>query len=100
MLYDEIEHGRDAELLAYRFHLTVSRLILVMCMKLREIHELGCVALSGGVFQNRLLLSMTVPALKQAGFTVYTNEQVPPGDGGISLGQAYIGRWAVREVRK
>jgi hydrogenase maturation protein HypF len=98
-LNSEWEKGVNAELLACRFHLMVSKLILAMCLKIREIHSLGSVALSGGVFQNRLLLSMTVPELKKAGFTVYMNHQVPPGDGGISLGQAYVARHLAREAR-
>jgi hydrogenase maturation protein HypF len=90
----EADKGGDAELLAYRFHMTVCRMIIDICIKLREESGLNIIALSGGVFQNRILLSNTVTALVKAGFAVYTNRTVPPGDGGISLGQAYIGRWA------
>lgn len=88
------EKGMDAGRLAYRFHLTICRLIVDVCIKLRDQSGIQTVALSGGVFQNRILLSAVVPGLKQEGFSVYTNRQVPAGDGGISLGQAYIGRWA------
>jgi hydrogenase maturation protein HypF len=93
-LCTETENGTDTELFAYRFHMTVCRMIIDMCIKLREESGLNIIALSGGVFQNRILLSNTVTALVKAGFAVYTNRTVPPGDGGISLGQAYIGRWA------
>jgi hydrogenase maturation protein HypF len=48
------------------------------------------VALSGGVFQNRLLLRLTISALEQEGFTVLTHHMVPTSDGGISLGQAVV----------
>jgi len=46
------------------------------------------VALSGGVFQNTLLLEETVRGLERAGFKVYIHSMLPPGDGGICVGQA------------
>lgn len=54
--------------------------------------QYGCthIALSGGVFANRLLLRLCRARLEEAGFAVYRNEKVPVGDGGIALGQAYI----------
>ena len=50
------------------------------------------VCLSGGTFQNFTLLSETVALLRRRGFQVFLHSQVPPNDGGISLGQAVIGR--------
>ena len=52
------------------------------------------VALSGGVFQNRLLLKTTVDLLKKAGFDVLTHKEVPTNDGGIALGQAAVASFA------
>ena len=49
------------------------------------------VALSGGVFQNRLLLEMVEEDLTKMGFTVLRHHLVPPNDGGIALGQAVYG---------
>jgi hydrogenase maturation protein HypF len=54
------------------------------------------VALSGGVFQNRLLLMLTTSALKKAGLAVLVHRLVPCNDGGISLGQAVIANFAGR----
>lgn len=48
------------------------------------------IALSGGTFQNRILLERTLACLEERGYEVYINEQVPPGDGGLCLGQAYL----------
>jgi hydrogenase maturation protein HypF len=57
------------------------------------------VALSGGVFQNRLLLRLTLAALKREGFEVLTHRLVPPNDGGVSLGQAVIAHFYEGEAR-
>lgn len=48
------------------------------------------IVLSGGTFQNRILLERTICRLEEQGYMVYINEQVPPGDGGLCLGQAYL----------
>jgi hydrogenase maturation protein HypF len=48
------------------------------------------VALSGGVFMNRILNDLLVPELEAMGLTVLRHRQVPPGDGGIALGQAVV----------
>ncbi len=56
---------------------------------MREIAGIGRVALSGGVFQNLLLRELLVPLLIDSGFEVFLNEKVPPGDGGISVGQIW-----------
>ena len=46
------------------------------------------VVLSGGCFQNRLLLERAVGGLREAGFAVHWHQRIPPNDGGVSLGQA------------
>jgi hydrogenase maturation protein HypF len=60
------------------------------CGLLRDRSGLGTVALSGGVFQNLLLLGTVVDLLEGRGFRVLTHSRVPPNDGGISLGQAVV----------
>ncbi len=91
-----ISQGDNAELLALRFHRTVCRMIADVLAELRDRYGIRDIALSGGVFQNRILLEEVIPLLEELGFTVYTNRQVPTGDGGLSLGQAYIGLMANR----
>jgi hydrogenase maturation protein HypF len=91
--------GADSRLLAVRFHHTVSRLITDMCVKIREERGIARVAMSGGVFQNRILLEETVPALVKAGFEVLLNEKVPPNDGGIALGQAWAACHMIKKQR-
>ncbi|HYH03958.1 MAG TPA: hypothetical protein VEC37_12705, partial [Bacillota bacterium] len=56
--------------------------------KLRSLTGLNQVALSGGVFQNALLLLETRRLLEENAFEVYVHRQIPPNDGGIALGQA------------
>jgi len=82
--------GVPAPVIAARFHHGVAALIEAGCLLMRERYDLGTVALSGGVFQNLLLLSATVARLEARGFRVLLHSRVPCNDGGISLGQAVI----------
>jgi len=87
---EDLTAGVPREIIAARFHNGLATLILDACVLLREQHGLSTVALSGGVFQNLLLLGGTVTRLEARGFTVLTHSRVPCNDGGISLGQAVI----------
>jgi hydrogenase maturation protein HypF len=82
--------GVPREIIAARFHNGLAALIQDGCVLLREQHGLNTVALSGGVFQNLLLLRQTVARLQACGFTVLTHSRIPCNDGGISLGQAVV----------
>jgi len=77
-----------------RFHGTVARMIVDMCRLISAHDGTRLVALSGGVFQNRLLLGQAVAGLRREGFEVLTHRIVPCNDGGISLGQAVIASFA------
>jgi hydrogenase maturation protein HypF len=79
--------------IAARFHNTVAQMILEVCQIISPKTGITGVALSGGVFQNRLLLGKAVSLLESAGLEVYTHRQVPCNDGGISLGQAAIAQF-------
>lgn len=80
--------GRDTPRLAYEFHALLSDMITAACDKIRSDNGVSVCALSGGVFQNKLLLKMTVTRLEKQGFKVLTHSLIPPNDGGIALGQA------------
>ena len=81
-------HGAAAETLAAQFHEAAADMVTVGLMRCREQTGIGRAVLSGGCFQNLRLLRLCVEKLRTAGFDVYTHSQVPPGDGGIALGQA------------
>ncbi len=65
-------------------------MITEMCRLIAQETGLTQVALSGGTFQNRLLLKLTAAALEREGLSVLTHHLVPCNDGGISLGQAVV----------
>lgn len=73
-----------------RLHVTVARMTTELCQDIAHETGLRRVALSGGVFQNRLLLRLTTAQLQAAGFEVLTHHLVPCNDGGIALGQAIV----------
>jgi len=77
-----------------KFHKTVAQIIVETCQLIAEETGIKVVALSGGVFQNRLLSRLTTEALRQTGFEVLTHHLVPCNDGGISLGQAVIANFS------
>jgi hydrogenase maturation protein HypF len=92
IILDIKDHGRK-DVIAARFHNTVARMILDTSQKISKQTGLKEIALSGGVFQNRLLFRKSIALLEDAGFKVYTHRQVPCNDGGISLGQAAIAHY-------
>ena len=83
--------GIDSGALAYLFHQTLAEQIVAACMEARKSFDRNKVALSGGVFQNRLLLRLTEERLVKNGFEVLRHHMIPPNDGGIAIGQAAYG---------
>ncbi len=81
----------DASSIAYGFHMAIIDMIVRVSLLIRDKTHEDKVCLSGGVYNNRLILSGAVKALLNESFKVYWNQKVPLGDGGISLGQAYYG---------
>ena len=93
-ILSDLRQGVKVAHISLRFHNTIVQMVAQMCQLIAEATNISNVALSGGVFQNRLLLRNTVATLERAGFTVFTHRQVPCNDGGISLGQAVIANFA------
>jgi len=91
-IVEDLDAGVHRSLVAYRFHCAVADFVVSTCARLREQTGVDSVALSGGVFQNRLLVELLLPMFDASEFRVIRHSQVPPNDGGISLGQVAIGR--------
>ena len=87
---DDILKGVSPGVVAAKFHNTMALVIVEISRRLREESGLDRVVLSGGVFQNTLLLKKTLDWLKREGFRVWHNETVPINDGGVALGQAVV----------
>ncbi|TNF55195.1 carbamoyltransferase HypF [bacterium] len=83
----DVKSSVPKEIVAKKFHNTVVDIISSIAEQLREGTGLSSVALTGGVFQNTILLEQVFSRLKQRGFSVLIHQLVPPNDGGISLGQ-------------
>jgi hydrogenase maturation protein HypF len=87
---DDAERGREPGFIGSRLHATLAALVLELSRRLRDETGIRLVALSGGVFQNRLLSESCEAALTADGFTVLASRLVPTNDGGIALGQAAV----------
>jgi hydrogenase maturation protein HypF len=94
---EELRKGGDPSVISACFHNSVARGIAQMAVKMREATGLSEVVLSGGVFQNHLLMGRTWDLLEGADFKVYIHHQVPANDGGIALGQAFHARHILEE---
>lgn len=95
---EDLAAGVNRATVAYRFHQSIAQMVLTTCAEVASRTDLDTVALSGGVFQNRLLVEMVLPKLTDAGLRVLRHHLIPPNDGGISLGQVAIGRMALHRV--
>ena len=89
-IVEDLKHSVPVGAISFKFHNTIAEIIVDTCQRIGKETGLSEVALSGGVFQNIFLLNRTFKQLIKKGFKVYVHHQVPPNDGGISLGQVVI----------
>ena len=89
-LLADLERGVPPEAISRRFHNGLVAAFARVARLLRDRSGLGRICLSGGTFQNSCLQEGLRAALESDGFEVFTHAEVPPGDGGLSLGQAII----------
>jgi len=87
---DDLRAATPAGLIATRFHNTIVRLVRDVCGRARRARGLDTAVLSGGCFQNRVLLEGVADGLERDGFDVRYHRRVPTNDGGIALGQAAV----------
>ncbi len=80
-----------------RFHKTIAQIAIEVCKRAREVTGLHEVALSGGVWQNQILLDLVRDGLEQEEFVAYFHKHVPTNDGGLALGQAVIANYVCAE---
>jgi hydrogenase maturation protein HypF len=89
-MVEDIRIGMPAFIIGRKFHNTIIEGCADLCVAIHKDTRIDKVALSGGCFQNRLLLEGLIAALKRRGLDVFSHRLVPANDGGISLGQAAI----------
>jgi len=89
-IVSDLQRKESQEKIAYRFHLTVARMISETCLILRKETKINNVVLSGGVFQNKLLTFLSLGLLYKEDFNIFTHKDLPCTDSSISLGQTVI----------
>lgn len=89
-IFESVENGETYSRIANRFHTTLSELFLTVALRARDQKDINSIVLSGGVFQNEVLLTQLENKLSEKEFDVYSHSTVPTNDGGISLGQVAI----------
>jgi len=90
MIALDVAAGVEPNLIARAFHDCLAGIMFALACRICAVENLERVVLSGGVFNNKLIVEKLSALLRRQGLKVYTHRQVPPGDGGISLGQAVI----------
>jgi hydrogenase maturation protein HypF len=94
---EDLLAGREAGEISSRFHRTMAEVVVAGCERIREEGGVSAVALSGGTFQNLLLMEQLVELLAGKGFAIYRHRRVPANDGGLALGQAVLADVLSRE---
>jgi hydrogenase maturation protein HypF len=95
-MLDDLRRGTNPDKIATRFHASLA----AATVHVARAAGLPRVVLTGGCFQNRLLLSLVRQRLEEAGFTVFSHALVPPNDGGLSLGQAVVAAHRLNDVQE
>ena len=93
---EDARNKRSAGFIGARFHQTMSTMALEVSRMMREKSGINEVVLSGGVWQNQVLLDLARTALTHSGFIVFTHQQTPANDGGLALGQAAVASFKVK----
>ncbi len=89
-LLSDLQNKKSRSIISARFHLCLTNIIEKVIHQISQQTGIQTVALSGGVFQNSTLLTLTLNKLQQNGFNVLNHQNIPTNDGGLALGQAAI----------
>jgi len=89
-LLADVLAGVPVPVISARFHNGIADMVREICCRIRFKTNINVIALSGGVWQNQLLLKRSMTCLQREGFCVYIHRQVPTNDGGLALGQAAV----------
>jgi hydrogenase maturation protein HypF len=95
---EDLLAGCSAGAVSSKFHRTIAEVVVAACEEIRESGGASVIALSGGTFQNLLLMEQVLELLAGRGFTVYRHRRVPANDGGLSLGQAVLADAVYKEA--
>jgi hydrogenase maturation protein HypF len=100
MIMEDLSKGKGPGYISARFHNTVISAIFEVAGRISEERGLKKIILSGGMFQNKVILEKLAGRFGRSGLEVFIHEKVPPNDGGIALGQLVIGSaWRKRNER-
>ncbi len=94
---EDLLAGREKGEISSRFHRTIAGVVVAGCERIRAAEGPSAVALSGGTFQNLLLMEQVLECLVGKGFAVYRHKRVPTNDGGLALGQAVLANSSVHK---
>jgi hydrogenase maturation protein HypF len=96
----DVQSGLSIAQISTKFHKTLLALFTEICLNIRQVSDLNRVVLSGGCFQNSILLSGMIHELTAHDFEVFAHQGVPTNDGGISLGQAVVAAAQIGKEQK
>ncbi len=99
-LVNDVNSGSSAEEVSYRFHLSLAEVTAQVCSLIKEDTGYEKLVLSGGVFQNALLLNMVMRRLRERGLKVYIHSRFPPNDECISVGQVAVAAEKIKVFKK
>jgi hydrogenase maturation protein HypF len=99
-IVEEARANESIGRISARFHKTVAAMSVELCKRARAKTNLNEVALSGGVWQNQILLDLVCDGLMQEEFVVYFHKQVPTNDGVLALGQAAVANFQASDPEK
>jgi hydrogenase maturation protein HypF len=96
-ILNDLHNDISKPVISARFHNGLSIMVTNVCLRMRKEFDTNEVVLSGGVWQNTTLLSLTLSRLSKEGFKLYIHSKVPSNDGGLALGQAAIGTQTIAD---